>query len=368
MTKSIRLVLPACACFVGLAVAAPALAAYKPSLTIEQTSYKLGAPTTVDTFIFSSQANDATAKVTIYAPAGYGANLTQAPGTKIGTVLAAVKANGLGGIVLTLSGDVVVANGADPSIVTASQQCTNRPTNQATWILNTTLQGQKIQIPIFVNKPPTGPALTEEVCLASPYVDPSAGGAVLGAQLVSADFSVRKVFTNASVKSSASRSYQWSGIFTPYIVGTATANPAATNEWRTYVGLPQSLTFKRVASKNGISFAGLLTIPGVNLTTIRLRLYAGKKAQPAPNAIAGGSGKAVARSRPAKASGKYTITRPQVKVRTFFQIRFESYQLSSCDPSSPTGLPVPCHGEDLAAMTSTQAKAVPPPKKKNKHR
>jgi hypothetical protein len=363
MTKSIRLALLACAGFLGLAFAAPALAAYKPSLTIEQTSYKLGAPVTVDNFVVSPANHDATAKITIYGPAGYSANITQAPGTKIGTVAAVVKANALAGILLPLAGDVVVANGADPNIVTASQQCTNRPTNQATWLLKTTLQSQQINIPIFVNKPATGPSLTEEVCFASPYVPQTAGGAVLGAQLVSADFTVKNVFTNASVRSSASRSYEWSGVFTPFVVGTATANLAGTNEWRTYVGLPQSLTFKRVASKTGISLAGILKIPGVNLTTIRLRLYAGKKAQPAPNATSGGTGKAVARSRAPKSNGKYTLLRPPVQARTFFQMRFENY-ITKCNPPSPTGLPVPCNGEDLAAMTSNQVRALPPPKKK----
>jgi len=48
MKRSIRLALLVCASFVGLAFAGPALAAYNPSLTIEQTSYKLGAPATAD--------------------------------------------------------------------------------------------------------------------------------------------------------------------------------------------------------------------------------------------------------------------------------------------------------------------------------
>ena len=51
MTSSLRMALLACASFVGLALAGPALAAYNPSLTIEQSSYKLGAPATVDVFL-----------------------------------------------------------------------------------------------------------------------------------------------------------------------------------------------------------------------------------------------------------------------------------------------------------------------------
>src|SRR5881396_1817278 len=151
MKKSLRLILLACAGFAALAFAAPALAAYNPSLTIEQSSYKLGAGITADTFIFAPKDDDPTAKLTIVAPAGYGVNLSQAAGTKIGNVVAIVKANALAGALLGLTGDVVVADGTQPTIIAASQQCTGRPANQATWILNASLQGQTVQIPVFVN-------------------------------------------------------------------------------------------------------------------------------------------------------------------------------------------------------------------------
>ena len=97
MKSSLRLALLACASFIGLALAAPALAAYTPSLTIEQSSYKVGAATTADVFILAPQNDDPTAKLTIFSPAGYNAVLTQAPGTKIGSVFAIVKAKALGG-------------------------------------------------------------------------------------------------------------------------------------------------------------------------------------------------------------------------------------------------------------------------------
>ena len=48
MKKSLRLALLACACFAGLALAGPAFAKYDPILTIEQSSYKLGAPITAN--------------------------------------------------------------------------------------------------------------------------------------------------------------------------------------------------------------------------------------------------------------------------------------------------------------------------------
>ena len=54
MKSSLRLALLACASFIGLALAAPALAAYDPSLTIEQSSYKVGAATIADVFIVAT--------------------------------------------------------------------------------------------------------------------------------------------------------------------------------------------------------------------------------------------------------------------------------------------------------------------------
>jgi hypothetical protein len=356
MKSSLRLALLACASFIGLALAAPALAAYTPSLTIEQSSYKVGAPTTADVFIFADQNDDPTAKLTIFSPAGYSSVLTQAPGTKIGAVVALVKAKALGGALLPLAGDVLVANPADPAIMAAALRCTGITTNQANWVLNTSLQGQTVAIPVFVNK--VGPFVTQQVCLPSPDIPPASGGATFGAQLVSADFTVKGVFTNAAAKGG----YEWAGIFTPYTPGTGTPNAGGTIEWRTYVGLPTTLTLAKVKAKKGLKLVGKLTMQGLNTAAIRLALYSGKKAQPAPNAVSSGTGKRVARTGKLPGSGKYTIARPSVKFTTFFQTRFENYG-TTCSGPSPSGLPVPCKGEDLAAVTSNQVKATKPRKR-----
>jgi hypothetical protein len=358
MRKSLRMALLACASFTGLALAAPALAAYTPSLTIEQSSYKVGGATMADVFIFAPQDDDPTAKLMIFSPAGYGAVLTQAPGTKIGKVVAVVKAKALGGALLPLAGDVLVANPADPAIQAAALRCTGITTNQANWVLNTQLQGQTVAIPVFVNK--VGPLVKMDVCLPSPDIPPAQGGATFGAQLVSADFTVKGVFTNAAAKGG----YEWAGIFTPYTPGTGTPNPAGTNEWRTYVGLPSSLTLAKAKAKKGLKLVGKLTVQGLNTAGIRLGLYSGRKAQPAPNAVSGGTGKRIARTARLPASGKHSIARPAVKFSTFFQTRFENYG-TTCTGPSPSGLPVPCKGEDLAALTSNQVKATKPRKKKH---
>jgi hypothetical protein len=360
MKKSIRLALLSGACFLGLAVAAPAFSAYDPELIMEQTSYKLGAATTADVFIAIDPDADPTAKLTIFSPVGYSAKLTAAPGTKIGKVVARVKAKALGGALLTLAGDVVVANPLDPTIQMAAAQCDKTRTSHTTiWVLNTSLQGQTVAIPVLVDQ--VGPVVLQQVCLPSPDVPEGSGGAKFGAQLFAADFTIKNVFTNAGTNGG----YEWSGIFTPYTPGTATPNPAGTLEARTLVGLPSSLTLKRVAAKRGFKLTGQLKIAGVDPSKVKLDLYAGKKPGPAPNAVSGGTGKRVASSARLPASGKYTLARPSVKFATFFQTRFENYT-TACTGPSPSGLPVPCHHERIAAVTSNQVKVLKPkPKKKH---
>ncbi len=357
MKSSLRLALLACTSFIGLALAAPAPAAYNPSLTIEQSSYKVGGATIADVFIVAPQNDDPTAKLTIFSPAGYNAVLTQAPGTKIGSVFAIVKAKALGGALLPLSGDVLVANPADPAIQAAALRCTGTTTNQANWVLNTQLQGQTVAIPVFVNK--AGPLVTQQVCLPSPDIPPASGGATFGAQLVSADFTVKGVFTNAAAKGG----YEWAGIFTPYTPGTGNPNPAGTVEWRTFVGLPSSLTLAKAKAKRGFKLVGKLTMQGLNPKGIRLWVYAGKKARPAPNAVSAGTGKRSGRSGRLPTTGKYSILRAPVKFTTFFQTRFEHY-ITECNTTLPGLPPVKCIGEDLAAVTSNQVKATKPKRRR----
>jgi hypothetical protein len=357
MKRSLRLALLACASVTGLALAGPALAAYDPSLTMEQSSYKPGAHITADVFIFSKPANDPTAKITIFSPKGYSANLSAAPGTKIGRVAALVRLRDVADVPAGLAGNVVVGNPADPTVQQTSILCRQSPTNQAVWILSATLSGQALQIPVFVNK--VGQFTTLEVCLRAPDLpqnDPRRQPS--GAQLVSADFTINNVFTNGP-----KGEYEWSGIFTPYNPGAGTPNVAGTVEWRTYVGLPTSLTLAKAKTTKGLKFAGKLTVNGLSPRNVRLRLYSGRKGGPAPNAVSGGTGKKGGLTAKLPVSGRYSVSRPSVKFATFFQTRFEGYG-TPCRAPSPTPVQVRCIGEDLAAVTSNQVKATKPRKKR----
>ena len=236
-----------------------------------------------------------------------------------------MKAKALGGALLPLSGDVLVANPADPAIQAAALRCTGITTNQANWVLNTQLQGQTVAIPVFVNK--VGPFVTQQVCLPSPDIPDEPRVARPSApSSFSADFTVKGVFTNAAAKGG----YEWAGIFTPYTPGTGDAERRRHRRVADLVGLPSSLTLAKAKAKRGFKLVGKLTIAGLNPKSIRLWVYAGKKARPAPTATAAGTGKRSGRSGRLPATGKYSIPRPSVKFTTFFQTRFENY-ITTCN-------------------------------------
>ncbi len=341
-----------------------------PELAVQQASYKLGAPSNPGFVFASSDTNDATAKMTIFSPAGYTSSLTQAPGSTVGKAFALVEAGSLGGAILPLAGPVVVGNPTDPALLAAYAQCksaSDPATPQEVLVLNTSLQGSAIQVPDFLNT--VGPYVIQEICLPPPAT------AAFHAQVLVASFTVNGVWTNAA----AAGPYEWIGDFTPY-AGTA-PDAAGTVESRTYVGLPSSLTFKRLKAKSSVvRFGGVLKIQGLNTAGIRHRLYYDSKAKPAPNFLNPSSRGLVGattsrgasknfRAKGAKSNGSYGITRPKVKAKTYFQMRLDDeWALNACLTPSPTGQPIPCLEELLSPMTSNQILVKPPKKKKKHHR
>jgi hypothetical protein len=333
-----------------------------PELAVQQKSYKVGAAAAPGFVFFSDPTNDATAKMTIFSPSGYTSTLTQAPGTTVGKAYAIVKANALGGALLPLSGPVVVGNPADPALVTAYAQCksaSDPASPQEVLVLNTSLQGQTIQVPDFLNT--AGPYVTQEICLPPPAT------AAFQAQVVLANFTINGVFTNGATAGP----YQWSTDLTPYS-GTV-PDPTQTVEVRTYVGLPTSFTLKRIKSKpKFVSFSGKLSVSGVSVAGIKLDLYWATSTKPAADflnpSLVGLTGKTKkpARTKGLKANGSFTITRPKVKKKSYFQARLEDeWALQSCQGPSPSGLPIPCV-EELLSPTNSNQLVVKPPKKRHR--
>src|SRR5512132_4290529 len=113
MSRLIRLGLVAAGVLVSLAFTGSALASYGPSLTVTSSVNAPGKPTSLLLGHVQSAADDATFRDTIYAPLGYGVNLSQTPGTKIGDVSARVIFRQLGNTETDVDGQVVADNPAN---------------------------------------------------------------------------------------------------------------------------------------------------------------------------------------------------------------------------------------------------------------
>ncbi len=286
----------------ALAFAASALAAYTPKLVIIQAADK----TTIHISI--AKGNDATAKLSIYAPASTPATLGQAPGTQIGTVTASVNAKAISpDAILPLTGVVQVADPASPTIMAAATACTQTTTHAAIWLLVLTAAGQTLNVPAFVD-PTTGPeagfgAAKIVVCLPSPDIPVAAGGAQFGAQLLDVNFTTAGIFAASTAPIAA-----WPTVFTPYVTLGATPNPAGTVTAIGIAAVP-SFTFAAKAAKRGkaktakVTASGKVTAGGVPAAGQSIAIFSGSRRLVSTRTSAAGSFAAALRLK----KGSYSL-------------------------------------------------------------
>jgi hypothetical protein len=267
MRTGIRLGVPALAVVLVLAFAGSAAAAYTtPTLQVSQS----GTTTTISAKV--APADDATARATIYAAAGVQVTLNQAPGTKLGSANAQASALDLGGALLPLSGDVIVA---PPGAVPAQTQalCTQGQAPAATWLMNLQAAGQPLSIPVFVvltsgSEAALGPAKLI-VCLGPPDVPAgTAGRAVFGAKLTEATLALDGVFGPAPLA-------PWVAMWTPYQAGNGQANAAGTVASPAVVA-SSALTIGRVVRGARTTIAGRATQAQQGLAGASVQIFAGK--------------------------------------------------------------------------------------------
>ena len=363
MKKSIRLALIAGACFLGLAFAAPAFSAYNPSLIMEQSSYKLGGATTADVFIAIDPDADPTAKLTIFSPIGYTANLTAAPGHQDRHRRRAREGQGDRRSAADARRRRARGESGRPGDPGRGDQVHRQDDAQHDLGPEHQPAGADRSRSRSSSTRSARSSPSRSACLRRTF-RPRWVARSSARSCSPADFTIKNVFTNAG----ATGGYEWSGIFTPYTPGTSTPNPAGTVEAR---------TLRRAAlvadAQAGDREAGLQARrPAEDRrrqpeAAIKLDLYCGQEGRPrrrTPSPAGPASASRAAAKLPA--SGKYSIARPNVKFATFFQTRFENYT-TACTGPSPSGLPVPCREERIAAITSNQLKVLKP-KPKKKHR
>ena len=166
-----KTLLVATAAALSLAFAGSALAAYTPHLAITHTPLTLAGGGSTDLTVSFDQADDATAKATIYVPQGYTGTLGVSPGTQLGTIDASIIAFAISPTQpLPLKG-VITAD--DPAKYVANP-C-SPGTHEAVWLLRLQAAGTELAVPGYVDTvtAPTEAPLGKfklQFCLPSPYI------------------------------------------------------------------------------------------------------------------------------------------------------------------------------------------------------
>lgn len=207
-------------------------------------------------------ADDATAQVAIVIPNGTTITTTASPGTKVGTVHARVSALALGGALLPLAGDIIVA---PPGAVSTALQtaCIGPAVAQTTLVLVLQAAGQTINLPAYViptsgARVALGPAQLV-FCLAPPDIPAEKGGATFGAKFLSADLTLTGVFGPVPQGF-------WIGFWTPWNPGTGTVNTSASVASPAVIA-PGGITLRGTKARGVKRLSGRVTQAGESVTT-----------------------------------------------------------------------------------------------------
>lgn len=267
-------VIAAVAALAALAFSQTAFAANTATISVTHDAMILNGSHSTTIHVAIPQTTDPIARIDIFVPTAYSANLTQTAGTTIGQVTATAYSHDAG-LTLPLSGNVVADNPA--SHTSDSQQCVGTPTSQAVWIMQLSVAGQAINLPLYVN--PTVGASTAlgkydlTICLPPPDVPVGTPGrSAQGAQVLDAQFTVNGIFTTPI----SSGVYVWESLFTPYVPTKGVPNPSGTFEARAVEGLPVTLSLAKsynaktnTFTVTGHALEGGSAVPGVNVHVAR---------------------------------------------------------------------------------------------------
>jgi hypothetical protein len=293
MKRLLRLAALPGAALVAFALAGSAMAAYAPKIVIKNPSDAAGATGALTIHVEQPRTDDATFRLVLYVPQGYTGNLVPADGATIGTVTAQAQANAISpDAVLELTGTIK----GDPTFTTteyttgaACLGSAGLTTAAAVYRLELTAAGQTLIVPMYVSPITTPPLSSLYVaqliaCLPSPYVPTDQGGAAFGAKLIKADFTLNNIFTNPATTGD----YRWSGVWTPYTVGTRAPNTAGTVETQSVdrIGATQvTLTVRTRITKRGkrvvgraVTLSGRVTEAGQPVAGARVQLLLGRTA------------------------------------------------------------------------------------------
>jgi hypothetical protein len=339
MTPKFRMLMVGAASLVTLVFAGAAFAAFTPTLAIGHTPPTAGSSAT-SFRLTVPRDDDALFKASFYVPAGYTATLGQAPGTQLGTVAAQVLVREpIAGAVLPLTGTVVVT---DQATVGASvAQCTQTTAAHAGyWVLVLQAAGQELRVPMVIDPAPAALASVAsyvmQVCLPSPHLPVSAGGATFGAKLIQAQINLNNVLSAPS----SGGTYRWHAVTTPWPNAPAPPNIAGTVSAQGLAALPGAVSVAAKSKKRVVTITGRLTEGGQGIGSRAVTVRVGTKNYSVRTNAAGRFTKVV---RIAKGSRVTIRATAAVPART-----------GSCTTPSPFA-PVPCVTETSQFFTATRS-------------
>jgi hypothetical protein len=347
MTRGTRAALAAAAAGAMLAFAGGAFAANTGTVAVWHTPMVLGGSSSTTIHIDLPQATDPIAAINIYVPSGYALNLAQATGTNIGSVDATAFSYD-NNLTLPLSG--TVTTDAPASHAADSTACTGLATSAAVWILNLSVAGQTIALPLYVN-PTAGPeqalgAYKLSICLPPPDVPiGTPGRSANGAQVLDAKFTVNGIFKTPS----AGGILRWESLFTPYNRGKGTVNLAGTFETRSLVALPVGLTLAATHKKTAYTLKGKLSEGGIPVPATAVTVLRGTS----PTKLAKVASPATAATGAFSSSGKVAL-----KKTTYFKataaVKERDFTAQGCvNPLPVTVAPAGCVSATESPWTAT---------------
>jgi hypothetical protein len=333
MKKGYRSWALALAALAALALASTAAAAYttaKLSVTYAGTTTRIVATSAV--------GDDATARAAIVIPNGTTINTSAAPGTKVGTAKAQVSALALGGALLPLEGDIIVA---PPGAVPAASQaaCIQNVVPQATLLLVLQAAGQTLNLPAYVvaNSGATAAlgASSLVFCLPPPDIPVDKGGATFGAKFLSADLTLNGVFSPVTQGA-------WVGIWTPWQAGNGQLNAAGTIASPAVIA-PGAITLsgRKVAGRKTLS--GRLTQGGAGVVN-RIQIW---------GAVGRAALKPIRTVTSKQGTGAFALVLPKTAKQTVFQARAVVVGRNAPALCSQfASLPVPCVNATVNGFTA----------------
>ena len=305
--------------------------------------------------IHSLEHAPAPARLTLYVPAGVTVDTSAAPGTVVGDGYLAVWLDAA----TTDDYAFGTIKAGDP---TAAQTCAPG-IHAAVWIASFRLSITDVAIPFYVD-PTSGPetslgAYRLTACLKSPYVPEEQGGAPFGLRVTELLLGLGEPHrTVIKAPATATGTYTWRLLVTPFVKGTATIQPAATFEARARMVLPHTFTehLRYVRKTQTVVITGTVRLLGKPERRLLIQAIGGP---PSARFLA------LYGETRSGANGSFTIRKRIAEKRRARKVRVYLFGLEP-EPKracvEPSTAPAGCVNESLSPPQSSSADLVIPKK------